>query len=276
MPKAQLDTGIDLYYEEFGTGSPVVLMPGTGFALDVWKLHPVDELKANHRVIIFDSRGLGRTECDDEFFTIDQLAADVAGLLDHLDAEPAHVLGHSIGGRIALELALTYPRRVRSLIMAASGSGAAIRFGEDAFPMPQHRLLVRLIERGLEEHVRHEILETDGYFTESFRAEHPDIVKTFYEATWKNHSDLSNYLRYAMARHAYEATHRLPFLKTPTMVLVGDSDIAGGGPHLHASKNLADRINGCQLTIMEGVSHGFFWQQPEKTVEILESWFDGH
>ncbi len=46
MPKAQLDTGIDLYYEEFGTGSPVVLMPGTGFALDVWKLHPVEELKA--------------------------------------------------------------------------------------------------------------------------------------------------------------------------------------------------------------------------------------
>ncbi len=276
MPKAQLSTGIDLYYEEFGTGSPVVLMPGTGFSLDVWQPHPVEELKENHRVITFDSRGLGRTECDDEFFTIEQLAADVAALLDHLDAEPAHVIGHSIGGRIALELALTPPPKVRSLIMAASGSGAAIRFGEDAFPMPQHRLLVRLIERGLEEHVRHEILETDGYFTESFRAEHLDIVQTFLETAWKNHSSLSNYLRYAMARHAYEATHRLPFLKVPTMVLIGDSDIAGGGPHLHASKNLAERIDGCQFTMMEGYSHGFFWQEPEKTVEVLEAWFQGH
>ncbi len=276
MPKAQLSTGVELYYEEVGTGSPVVLLPGTGFALDVWKPHPVEELKANNRVITTDSRGLGRTKCDDEFFTIEQLAADVAALLDHLDAEPAHVIGHSIGGRIALELALTHPPMVRSLIMAASGSGAAIRFGEDAFPMPQHRLLVRLIERGLEEHVRHEILETDGYFTKSFRDANPEIVQTFLETAWKNHSDLSNYLRYAIARHAYEATHRLPFLKVPTMVLIGDSDIAGGGPHLQASKNLAERIDGCQLTFMEGCSHGFFWQEPEKTVEILEAWFQGH
>jgi pimeloyl-ACP methyl ester carboxylesterase len=276
MPKAQLDTGVDLYYEEVGTGTPVVLLPGTGFALDVWQPHPVEDLKANHRVITLDGRGLGRSVCEDEVLTIEQLAADVAALLDHLDAEPAHIIGHSIGGRIALELALTHPRRVRSLIMAASGSGAAIRAGEDAFPMPQHRLLVRLIERGLEEHVRYEICETDGYFTEKFRAEHPDVVKTFWKTAWKNHSDLSNYLRYAMARHAYEATHRLPFLKVPVKILIGDSDIAGGGPHLHASKALADRIDGCEFTIIEGVSHGFFWQEPEKTIGILESWFDQH
>ena len=86
MPKAQLATGVDLYYEEFGAGTPVVLLPGTGFALDVWQPHPVEDLKANNRVITLDTRGLGRTKCEAAFFTIEQLAADVAALLDHLDA----------------------------------------------------------------------------------------------------------------------------------------------------------------------------------------------
>jgi pimeloyl-ACP methyl ester carboxylesterase len=276
MPKAKLTTGVELYYEEHGKGSPVVLLQGTGFALDVWQPHPVRELSANHRVITLDFRGIGRSVCDDEFLTIEQLAADVADLLRHLDAEPAHVIGHSTGGRIGLELALNYPTRVRSLIMAASGSGSAVRPGEDALPMPQHRLLVRLVERGLEEHVRHEILETDGYFTEKFRKEHPEVVKEFWQTAWKNHSSVSNYFRYVMARHSYEATHRLPFLKMPVMILVGSSDLAGGGAHFPASKALADRIKGSEIKVLNGVSHGFFWEQPEMTAEVLESWFRAH
>jgi len=177
MPKAKLKTGVDLYYEEHGSGIPVILLQGTGFALDVWQPHPVHELAADHRVITIDPRGIGRSPCEDAVLTIDQVAADIVELLDRLAVEPIHVVGHSIGGRIGLELALNYPGRVRSLVMAASGSGAAVRPGEDASPMPQHRLLVRLVERGLKEHVRYEILETEGYFTDKFRADHPDIVE---------------------------------------------------------------------------------------------------
>jgi pimeloyl-ACP methyl ester carboxylesterase len=276
MPKAKLKTGVELYYEEHGKGVPVMLLQGTGFALDVWQPHPVKELSAHHRVITLDPRGIGRSQCDDQVLSIDQIAADIVELLDRLDAEPIHVVGHSIGGRIALELALNYPGRVRSLVMAASGSGSAVRPGEDAFPMPQHRLLVRLVERGLKEHVRHEILETEGYFTDKFRAAHPDVVEEFWKTAWKHHSDVSWYFRYVMARHAYEATHRLPFLKPPALILVGSSDLAGGGAHFPASKMLADRIPGSQLKIMNGVSHGFFWEQPDMAADTLETWFRAH
>ena len=276
MPKAKLKTGVELYYEEHGKGVPVLLLQGTGFALDVWQPHPVAELSASHRVIILDPRGIGRSPCADMVLSIDQIAADIVELLDRFDAEPIHVVGHSIGGRIALELALNYPGRVRSLVMAASGSGSAVRPGEDAFPMPQHRLLVRLVERGLKEHVRHEILETEGYFTDGFRAAHPEIVDQFWQAAWKHHSDVSWYFRYVMARHAYEATHRLPFLKPPVLILVGSSDLAGGGAHFPASKMLADRIPGSELRIMNGVSHGFFWEKPDMAVDALETWFRAH
>jgi len=276
MPKAKLKTGIELYYEEHGQGVPVILLQGTGFALDVWEPHPVRELAANHRVITVDPRGVGRSRCEDMVLSIDQIAADIVELFDLINVEPIHVVGHSIGGRIGLELALNYPGRVRSLVMAASGSGSAVRPGEDAFPMPQHRLLVRLIERGLKEHVRHEILETEGYFTDQFRAEYRDVVEAFWNTAWKNHADVPWYLRYVMARHAYEATHRLPFLKPPVLVLVGSSDMAGGGAHFPASKMLADRIPKCELKIINGVSHGFFWEKPEVTVQTLEAWFSAH
>ena len=276
MPKAKLKTGVELYYEERGKGVPVLLLQGTGFALDVWQPHPIQELSVSHRVITLDPRGIGRSQCEDQVLSIDQIAADIVELFDHLDVEPIHVIGHSIGGRIGLELALNYPGRVRSLIMAASGSGSAVRPGEDAFPMPQHRLLVRLVERGLKEHVRYEILETEGYFTDKFRAAHPEVVEEFWQTASKNHSDISWYFRYVMARHAYEATHRLPFLKTPTLILVGSSDMAGGGAHFPASKMLADRIPGSEMKIMNGVSHGFFWENPKMTAQILENWFRSH
>jgi pimeloyl-ACP methyl ester carboxylesterase len=276
MPKAKLRTGVDLYYEEHGSGVPVVLLQGTGFALDVWQPHPVRELSRKHRVITLDPRGIGRSACEDQVLSIDHIAADIVELFDHLGLEPTHIIGHSIGGRIGLELALNYPGRVRSLVMAASGSGSAVRPGEDAFPMPQHRLLVRLVERGLKEHVRYEILETEGYFTDKFRAEHPDIVEEFWNTAWKNHSDVSWYFRYVMARHAYEATHRLPFIKAPVLVLVGSSDLAGGGAHFPASKMLADRIPGSTLKILNGVSHGFFWEAPDMAADVLEGWFAAH
>jgi 3-oxoadipate enol-lactonase len=276
MPKAKLKTGVELYYEVDGKGSPVLLLQGTGFALDVWKPHPVEQLAQNHRVITLDTRGIGRSPCEDAVLSIDQIAADIVELSDYLDLERLHVIGHSIGGRIGLELALNYPGRIRSLVMAASGSGSAVRPGEDAFPMPQHRLLVRLVERGLKEHVRFEILETEGYFTDAFRAEHPEVVEKFWETAWKNHADVPWYLRYVMARHAYEATHRLPFIEVPVLILVGSSDVAGGGAHFPASKMLADRIPGSELKIMSGVSHGFFWQEPEMAVATLETWLKTH
>jgi pimeloyl-ACP methyl ester carboxylesterase len=125
MPMQRLRTGIDLYYERHGQGEPLVLIPGTGFSADVWLPDQVPELSRSLEVIVFDPRGVGRSSHPAGVYTVEQMSADVVDLLDQLEFSSAHVLGHSMGGRIGLAMALDFPGRVRSLILAASGSGPA-------------------------------------------------------------------------------------------------------------------------------------------------------
>ena len=130
-------------------------------------------------VIIHDPRGCGRSSRAQGVCAIDQMACDVVALLDHLGIESAHVLGHSMGGRIALAMALNFPRKVKSLILAASGSGTAARTGADCIPGLQFFLVLDLIEMGFEEFIRQDICDTETYFTTDFRQRHPDRVRDF-------------------------------------------------------------------------------------------------
>src|SRR5207247_6326326 len=96
-----LPTGIEMYYEVHGSGEPLVLIPSTGFGCNVWHPYQVPALSASCQLIIFDPRGVGRTTHFKGIYTIEQQACDVACLLEHLGVEQAHVLGHSMGGRVA-------------------------------------------------------------------------------------------------------------------------------------------------------------------------------
>src|SRR3990167_924419 len=157
MPVATLPTGVDIYYESHGKGESLVFIPATGLSGEVWKAFQVPELSKSLDVIIHDPRGCGRSTRVQAVCTIDQMACDVVALLDHLGIESAHVLGHSMGGRIALAMALNFPRKVKSLILAASGSGPAARTGTDCIPGLQFFLVLELVEMGFEEFIRHDI-----------------------------------------------------------------------------------------------------------------------
>ena len=148
MAEARLPTGVSLYYEAHGQGEPLVLIPGTGFSCEAWKPFQLPRLSQALRIILHDPRGCGRSTRLQGSCTIDQMACDVAALLDHLEIDSAHVLGHSMGGRIALALALNFPRKVRSLILASSGSGPASRSGSDFVPGLPYRLVGDLIQKG--------------------------------------------------------------------------------------------------------------------------------
>lgn len=271
MSSAKLPTGVEIYYESHGQGDPLVLIPATGFAADVWHSHQVPELSKVMRVITLDPRGCGRSTRVTGVCTIDQLACDVAALLDHLKIDSAHILGHSMGGRIALALTLNHPAKIKSLILAASGSGPAARSGQNCVPGLPSYLVVELIEKGFEEFIRHEICDSDTYFTATFRKEHPDRVRTFYSLAWPTHAKLPDYVELCIARHNWEGTHRLAEVKAPTLVVIGDGDTVGSN-HVPQSEVMAKRIHGAKLKVLSGQSHGFFWQAPEETNAWIRDW----
>jgi pimeloyl-ACP methyl ester carboxylesterase len=113
--------GIELYYEVYGTGPALMLIPGLGADSRLFG-GIIGSLAATCRVIVFDPRGGGRSEKPPGPYTIEQMADDAAGLLDVLEVDRAVVVGYSMGGRIALSLALDHSTRVRRLVLAATSA----------------------------------------------------------------------------------------------------------------------------------------------------------
>ena len=100
-------------------------------------------------------------------------------------------------------------------------------------------------------------------------------MQAFYEMVWKYHARLPEYLQLCIARHNWEATHRLGNVTVPTLVVVGDNDVVGSN-HVAQAQVLAKRIPKAEYKILKGQSHGFFWQAPEETNEWILQWVRHH
>lgn len=113
--------GIRIYYEVIGLGDPLVIINGLG--IDVSEFRTLSAAFAKtHRVLVFDNRGAGRTDKPDEPYSIEQMAVDTAGVMKAAGLKKAHVIGISMGGRIAQELALTHPEMVDKLILTSTSA----------------------------------------------------------------------------------------------------------------------------------------------------------
>ena len=274
MPNVKLATAVDLYYEVHGEGEPLIFVPSTAYSGEVWKPSQMP-LASSLQLIFHDPRGCGRSAAVQQVYTIEQMALDIAALMDHLHMPSAHLIGHSMGGRIALSLAQNFPGRVKSLIMAASGSGPAARLGPDCIPGLPHRLVVDMVEMGFEKFIYDEIVESDTFFTRAYREQHRDKVEEFFKLAWATHAKLPEFIHLCMARHNFEGTHRLGDVKAPTLVLIGEADTVGSN-HIAQSKVLMERIPGAEMKALTGQSHGFFWQAPEETNAVILDWVKRH
>ncbi|MGV9882173.1 alpha/beta fold hydrolase [Streptomyces sp. NPDC003006] len=127
MPIVRTD-GIQLSYEEYGTGEPVVMVTGTGAPGRMWRTHQVPALtRAGYRVITLDNRGIPPSDPCPEGFTLADMAADIARLIEHLDAGACRVVGYSLGAIAVQELLLARPELVhRAVLMATSGRTDAL------------------------------------------------------------------------------------------------------------------------------------------------------
>jgi pimeloyl-ACP methyl ester carboxylesterase len=120
---------IDIAYKMFGKGEPILLITGVGGDMNSWDPSTLKSLSSNHTVIIFDNRGVANTTTGSKAFSIQQFANDTVGLLDVLKIQKADVLGHSMGGIVAQQLAVTHPEKVNRLILVSTTCG-----GKDSIP----------------------------------------------------------------------------------------------------------------------------------------------
>lgn len=110
---------VELYCEKHGSGSPLLLLAGLAADISHWAMQ-IETLSAHHLVIVCDNRGAGRSPAPPGAYDVASMARDTVALLDRLDLPRVHLLGHSMGGAIAQQIALDFPERVDRLILAAS------------------------------------------------------------------------------------------------------------------------------------------------------------
>jgi pimeloyl-ACP methyl ester carboxylesterase len=138
MPSVKVKD-IDIFYELHGEGEPLVLITGLGNDVTQYD-HIIRELLQHYRVLAFDNRGAGRTDMPEAPYTVGQMADDAAALMNALGIGQAHIVGISMGGRVALALALQHPGLVKSLVLVSTFA-RQIMVSENgrASPMPQYR-----------------------------------------------------------------------------------------------------------------------------------------
>lgn len=262
MPTLQ-SNGISIYYEIDGEGEPLVLISGLGYGL--WQWHKmIPGLARFYRVVAFDNRGSGQTDKPAGPYTVQMLAADTAGLIESLGIAPAIVMGHSMGGFVAQELALSRPELVSKLVLASTNFG-----GPRHIPITPEAMAVILDRSGdpVELVRRGVAISTAPGFAEN----HPEVVDELVVYRLSGPVPLEAYqaqtaIGLALMDEAACFEHRLKNLKIPVVVFFGEHDkvVPPGNAAL-----LAAQIPDSRVYIMPGVGHFFPMEKPEAAVAAL-------
>jgi 3-oxoadipate enol-lactonase len=257
--------GIELYYEIHGDGPPLVLINGLGLDIGSWAPQ-IGPLSSRFRVLAFDSRGAGRSDAPEGPYSAEQMAADTVALFDHLQLERVHILGFSLGGLIAQELALSHPGRVKSLVLASTAARLPPRAGHVIHVwrrMAQARVEPELFLREQLAWVFGERL-----FDEESRVS--DVVRVMLSNPFP--PSPQGFAGQAAACLGHDTRLRLGRIDVPTLVLVGREDVL---LTVAASEQLAAGIPGAGLAVLDGGSHAFAAEIPDRfneaVLQFLES-----
>ena len=251
---------IELHYERRGEGEPLLLVQGmTGHSLH-WGEGLLRALERDFELVLYDHRGVGRSAPYDSPFTIADLAADAAALLDALDVDRAHVLGISMGGMVAQELALSVPERVSTLTLGATYCGGPGATFTDDRVVNELALAIlsgdadRKVRTGWEFNVSPDFASAEGNF------------ERFCEVAVAYPVALPMVMAQVQAIVAHDTSARLAQIAAPTLVVHGTADqmlVAANG------ELVAGLIPGARLELLYGAGHLFFWEQPERVAELV-------
>ena len=250
-----------LYYEEAGQGEPLLMVQGLGTDHLGWMLQ-VPEFSKHYRVITFDNRDVGQSKQADGPYEVTDMARDALALADHLELDSYHLIGMSMGGAIAQEMALIAPERLRTLTLVVTFAGGG------NWATERSRLWAEI--RGLIDHETHlDWLQLFGLSEQFF--EDPDRVAYSKQLMRANPHPQSTeaFQRQIEASGRHETRDRLATISVPTHVIGAEHDTL---VPVWKSKEIAELIPGADYTVMPGAPHALNMERAEEFNEMVLGW----
>lgn len=257
---AAMSGDVRIAYAVHGGGPPLVLVHGLGYGQ--WGWEPVLEpLARRHLVVTFDNRGIGESDRPPGPYDAATMAGDAVAVLDAAGLERAHVVGTSLGGMIAQELALGWPERVDRLVLASTTPG-----GPRAYPLPEHtqKLFARAPALAPEVALRLFVANSLAPATVTGR---PELVDRMVALRLADPPDPAGWRAQLAAGSTFDAFGRLGSIAAPTLVLHGSEDRVVDPRN---AQLLAREIPDARLELLDGTGHLFFWEQPDRFVALMQ------
>jgi aminoacrylate hydrolase len=242
MPRVSIGDA-EIYYEEAGSGPPLMMVPGLGGIGAIWKPQ-IDVFKQKYRCVTHDHRGCGQSTRTKGGYTVERMADDALRLMDALKIDRAHFIGHSTGGAIGQIIALDHPERLSSLILSATWAGPD--------PFFQRCFTIRretLTKLGWESYWR---VSNAFLYAPWYIASHAAELAAQEAATLANPPDLDIAVARIDAIVKFDRRTALDRIKTPTLVIVAKDDMV---TPLHLSEEIAAKIPGAKLVTLERGGH---------------------
>jgi len=254
---------IELAYHLFGRlllwRPRLVLIQGVGFDVAAWA--PVlRRLRRRFRLVVLDNRGVGGSDAAEGWYTVSTMAADVVAVLDAERIPAAHILGVSLGGMVAQELAISHPGRVDRLVLVSTTSGWPF-----TFPMPaaSGRLLALapVLPRAtaLRRQVRNMV-------SRSSIAARPELVELMSAYLSTRAHDPQSGKQQMVAGATYVGAFRQLRIRARTLVLHGSADTVADPRN---ARVLATQIPGAELEVFDDAGHLLFWEQPDRFCDVV-------
>ncbi len=252
--------GFRMYYEEHGSGFPLLMINGLGSDHLEW-LHQLPAFEARFRVVVFDNRGTGKSGVPPGPYTTAEMGDDAAALLRFLGIARSHVLGVSLGGMIAQEVALRHPDLVGGLVLGCTGPGGNL----SVRPSPEAMAAFALAKGGDREAELRRMLPF--LYTDACIRERPDEIEGFVRRRLAHPTPPEGYLAQLSAAVTHDASSRLEGIRARTLVITGDADRLVNWEN---SLRIAGRIPGAKLVVLPGAPHRLFAETADAfNVEVL-------
>lgn len=221
----------------------------------------IDGISKHFKTIIFDNRGVGRSDSLNGDLSVEIMANDTLGLLDALHINQTHILGHSLGGMVAQEIALNSPHRIKKFILYGTSCGGS----KATLPsMQTQSILNRLATKG---HTKLLVKKTLPYiFNQKFIDENPEFIEKKIEDILKIPTSPSTFQAQMGSWMRYSSCRRLKVLDIPTLIIHGEKDLIVPPGN---AKLLAEKIPNAEVIYFDSGSHMIHTEEPDKFNEIL-------